>query len=96
MTPPRPFLFDFISFASEASDLRDFFISRYKDVKRRIEVSTFLDCFGVEHRDVVSFDWPSPAFSLSGAEFFVEDVSLVPGSFKRKKPDLLRLIVREV
>jgi hypothetical protein len=96
MTPSRPFLFDFISFDSEASDLRDFFITRYKDVKRRVLVFAFLDCFGVERGDIVSFDWPSAAFSLSGAEFFVEDVSFVPGSFKKKKPDLLRLIVREV
>jgi hypothetical protein len=96
MTPSRPFMFDFISFASEASDLRDFFIARYKDVKRRAEVFTFLDCFGVEHGDIVAFDWPSAAFSLSGAEFFVEDVSLVPGGYKKKKPDLLRLIIREV
>jgi hypothetical protein len=96
MTPSRPFLFNFISFASEASDLRDFFITRYKDVKRRIEFFTFLDCFGVEHGDIISLDWPSAAFSLSGAEFFIEDVSLVPGGYKKKKPDLLRLIVREV
>ena len=96
MTPVSPYLFDFISFTSEASDLRDFFITRYKDVKRRVEVFTFLDCFGVEHGDIVAFDWPSDAFSLSGAEFFVEDVSLVPGSLKKKKPDLLRLVVREV
>ncbi len=96
LTPGHQFLFDFVVSDSQASDLRDFFITRYKDVKRRIEVLTLLDCFGIEAGDVISFDWPTTYFSLSGAQFFVEDVSLLPGSFKKKRPDQLRLTVREV
>ncbi len=96
LTPAHPFLFDFVVSDLQASDLRDFFISRYKDVKRRIEVFTLLDCFGVEPGDIISFDWPATYFSLSGAQFFVEDVSLFPGSFNKKRADQLRLVVREV
>ncbi|MHB8174378.1 MAG: hypothetical protein ACYDFU_07985 [Nitrospirota bacterium] len=96
MIPVRTFFFDFVVSDSQASDLRDFYITRYKDIKRRIEFFTFLDCFGVEPGDIISFDWPTTYFSLSGAQFFVEEVSVMPGSFKKRRPDLLRLIVREV
>ncbi len=95
LTPAHPFLFDFVVSDSQASDMRDFFIARYKDVKRRIEVFTLLDCFGIEMGDIISFDWPTTYFSLSGAQFFVEEVSFIPGSFKKKRPDQLRLTVRE-
>ncbi len=96
LTPGHSFLFNFVVSDLQASDLRDFFITRYKDVKRRIEVFTLLDCFGVEPGDVISFDWPITYFSLSGAQFFVEEVSFLPGSFNKKRPDQLRLTVREV
>ena len=96
LMPGHPFLFDFVVPDAQASDLRDFFITRYKDVKRRIEVFTLLDCFGIEPGDMILFNWPTTYFSLSGAQFFVEEVSFLPGSFNKKRSDQLRLTVREV
>ncbi len=94
--PGRPFLFGFVRDAAMASDLRDFYIARYKDRKRRVGLSLFLDCFELEEGDVVGLDYPSPAFSAAGAKFLIEKAVYIPGSLPGKRTDEIVIQAREL
>ncbi|MBI5694400.1 MAG: hypothetical protein HZC51_01500 [Nitrospirae bacterium] len=95
-TVRKPTLMDFVADDAMASDLRDFYISRFKDAGRRITMSLYLDNIELEEGDVVELDCPSSAMDFSGAMFHVEDVSFRPGSLAAARPDELQLRAREV
>ncbi len=51
---PETFQFDFITVAAMATDLRDFYLARYKDRKKVITGEVFLDQFELEFADAVT------------------------------------------
>jgi hypothetical protein len=75
-SPTSPMLCTFIRDASVASDLRDYYITRWKDVRKRVGFSVFLDNFEIEPGDIVLLDLVSPAWDLRGAAFMVESAAL--------------------
>lgn len=50
---PDTFLFDFVTDAAMAVDLRDFYLARYKDRKKVVNLTAFLDNFELEFADAV-------------------------------------------
>lgn len=94
--PAKPFLFGFVRDAGMASDMRDFYIARYKDRKRRVLLDLFLDCFELEEGDVIGLDYYSPALSTVGAKFIVEKAAYLPGSLKEKRADGIFIQAREL
>jgi len=94
--PARPYLFGFVTDGAMAFDLRDFYIARFKDVKRHLAFSVFLDNLDIEEGDIVGLDYTSPAFDISGALFYVEDTAFMPGSAVDGRPDQMRVTAREV
>ena len=94
--PAKPFLFGFVRDAAMASDMRDFYIARYKDRKRRVLLDLFLDCFELEEGDVIGVDYSSPALSTTGTKFIVERSVHVPGSLKENRADGMIIQAREL
>jgi hypothetical protein len=94
--PRRPFLFGFISDGLVASDLRDFYITRFKDVKRRCTFRALLSALEIEEGDVIGLTYGSSCFSLQDAKFYVEDVLFVPGSAARGRADEIQVQAVEV
>jgi len=92
----RPTLFGFVADAAMASDLRDFYITRFKDVKRRLTMTLFLDNFELEEGDVLEMDYVSTAFDISGSRFYVEKTAFAPGSAVRGRADCITVQAREV
>lgn len=94
--PAKPFLFGFVRDAAMASDMRDFYITRYKDRKRRVLLDLFLDCFELEEGDIIGLDYSSQALSTVGAKFIVEKAAYLPGSLKEKRADGMSVQAREL
>jgi len=86
---------DFVSSDAMASDLRDFYITRFKDAGRRVQATLYLDNLELEEGDVVELESPSSAIELDGIKLHVEDVSFRPGSLAAGRPDELYLRARE-
>lgn len=96
MAPRRPFLFGFIADGLVASDLRDFYITRFKDVKRRCLFTVPLYALEIEEGDVLALDYSSSCCQLQGAKFYVEDVVFIPGSAARGRADTIQVQAVEV
>jgi hypothetical protein len=94
--PRRASLFGFVKDPAMASDLRDFYITRYKDVRRRVSLALLLDNIELEEGDVIALDCPSDKFALSGVNFIVEKAVFTPGGLNSGRPDLLHVEAREV
>ena len=94
--PKRALLMGFVKDAAMASDLRDFYITRYKDVRRRVSLALLLDNLEIEEGDVIALDCPSDKFGLAGVNFIVEKVVFTPGGLRSGRPDLLHVQAREV
>jgi len=84
---PGLFKFDFITSATMAADLRDFYLARYKDRKKVVEMRLFLDNAELEFADAVTIT------PLSSLVCEVRNVSLSPGS--KDSIDKISLIGRE-
>ncbi len=84
---PGLFKFDFITSATMAADLRDFYLARYKDRKKVVEMNLFLDNAELEFADAVTIT------PLSSLVCEVRNVSLSPGS--KDSIDKISLIGRE-
>jgi len=95
-TLKRPCLFGFVSGDAVAQDLREFCITRYKYVKRRVTFTIYLDNLELEPGDVIGIEYASPAFDLTGSVYTVEVVTLTPGSAVRSRPDEILIQAREV
>jgi hypothetical protein len=77
-----PMLLTFIRDAATASDLRDYYISRWKDVRKRVGLSVFLDNFEIEQGDIVLLNLVGPAWDLRGVPFMVEVAAFRPRNVK--------------
>ena len=88
--------FWFVDAQPMASDLRDFYITRYKDRKRRITFATFLDAFELEKGDAIGLDYSTPEVDLRGVKFFVEKVSFCPGSKAKSRLDEIHIQALEI
>ena len=71
---PDLFKFDFVTSATMAADLRDFYLARYKDRKKVVEMNLFLDNAELEFADAITIT------PLSSLVCEVRNVSLSPGS----------------
>jgi hypothetical protein len=94
--PKRQYLFGFVDAPSVASDLRDFYITRSKDRKKRVMFTTFLDVFELEEGDVIELDYSFPGVDLRGVRFIVEKVSFSPGSIAKGRPDEMHFQALEI
>ena len=83
------FIFDFVKLKSMADDLRDFYLARYKDRKRRFAMEVFLDNGELEFADTVSL---GPAGNMLCA---VEKVNIEPGSGSSMRNDRIHLVLKE-
>jgi len=83
------FIFDFVKLKAMADDLRDFYLARYKDRKRRFAMEVFLDNAELEFADVVSLE---PAGNVPCE---VEKVNIEPGSGMSMRNDRIHLAVKE-
>jgi len=79
-------MFDFIRDATMAADLRDFYLARYKDRKKVITGTVFLDNCEIEYADVVTFA------ALSNLVCEVRKAGISPGS--KDQIDLIYLTSR--
>ncbi|MGA2193083.1 MAG: hypothetical protein ABSG42_06880 [Nitrospirota bacterium] len=95
-SPTKQFLFDFILNSQAASDLRDFYITRFKDIKRVVTLTLFLDNFELEPGDIIDLDYPSGFSDFGGAMFRVDDVLLLPGSAVHGRADSITVRATEV
>jgi hypothetical protein len=94
--PKRQYLFGFVDSLPVASDLRDFYITRFKDRKRRVTFTTFLDAFELEEGDVIGLDYSIPGVDLRGVKFILEKVSFLPGSMVKGRPDEMHFQALEI
>jgi len=84
---PELFQFDFVTVAAMATDLRDFYLARYKDRKKVITGQLFLDNFELEFADAVTL-------TEAGAILCeVRKVGVSPGS--SDSMDVIELEARE-
>ena len=81
------FLFDFVRDATMAVDIRDFYLARYKDRKKVVSGTVFLDNCEIEFADVVTFA------ALSNLVCEVRKAGLSPGS--KDQIDQIMLTARE-
>lgn len=86
---PELFKFDFVTLAAMANDMRDFYIAKYKDRKKLLEIELFLDNSELEFADAVTI---TPQGSLLCE---VQKSNIFPGSGKENRNDKIILIVRE-
>jgi len=84
---PDTFKFDFVTSATMAADLRDFYLARYKDRKKVVKMGLFLDNAEMEFADAVTI---TPLGSLVCE---VRNVAFQPGSATAN--DTIELTVRE-
>ena len=81
------FLFDFVRDATMAADLRDFYLARYKDRKKVVTATVFLDNCEIEFADAVTFA------ALGNLLCEVRKVGLAPGNARTN--DKIILTARE-
>ena len=84
---PETFKFDFVTSATMAADLRDFYLARYKNRKKIVRMTAFLDNSELEYADAVTLS------ALSSLLCEVRNVSFQPGSAEAN--DTIELTVRE-
>ena len=93
---PEWCMMEFVPTAAMASDLRDFYIGRYKDRARRVSFAGFSDCVDIEQGDTLDVTHPAPAFNLSALIVEVENTKYVPGSGKSKRGHHFEVVAREL
>ena len=81
------FLFDFVRVAEMAEDLRDFYLARYKDRKKIVTGTVFLDNMELQFADAVTFD------ALGSLLCEVQKVGMMPGN--KETNDRIALTARE-
>jgi len=86
---PDLFFFDFVVDAAMALDLRDFYLTRYKDRKKLVSMDVFLDNSELEFADAITI---TPLSSLLAE---VERVNIHPGSGREMRNDRMTLWARE-
>ncbi|MDP3013149.1 MAG: hypothetical protein Q8M92_02820, partial [Candidatus Subteraquimicrobiales bacterium] len=86
---PELFYFNFVTLSAMADDERDFYIVRYKDRKKLLEVELFLDNSELEFSDAVTI---APQSNLLCE---AQKVNVYPGSGRDVRNDKINLIVRE-
>ena len=55
---PELFFFDFVNLSAMANDVRDFYLARYKNPKKIIEMEVFLDNSELEFADAITITLP--------------------------------------
>jgi len=93
---PDMHLMEFIVDEAAAVDLRDFYITRYKDVKRHARFTLFMDNLELEAGDIISVEHAGLAVDTAGAVFRIESAGFRPGSAVRGRPDEVLVCAREV
>ena len=86
---PDLFYFDFVRLQSMADDLHDFYINRYKDRKKVVEMEVFLDNSELEFTDGVEIG------ALNNLACEVQKVNICPGSGHEMINDKIMLILKE-
>lgn len=86
---PEIFYFGFVTTQSMADDVRNFYIARYKNRKKLVEMELFLDNAEVEFGDDVTI---TPQSNLLGE---VQKVNIYPGSAMEMRNDKLTVVVKE-
>jgi hypothetical protein len=86
---PDLFGFDWVRSDSMAINLRDFYLARLKDRKKKITLSAFLDLIELEFSDPVTI------VSLSYLNCEVQKVNIYPGSGKNNRIDLIEFELLE-
>jgi hypothetical protein len=81
------FLFDFVRVAAMAEDLRDFYLARYKNRKKIVSATVFMDNMELEYADAVTFD------ALGSLLCEVQKVGMMPGN--KETNDRIALTARE-
>jgi len=85
---PELFKFDFVTIQAMAEDLRDFYIARYKDRRKVVEMEVFLDNAEIEFADGVTI---AP---LSNLLCEVQKANIQPGSGKEMRNDIINLLLK--
>jgi hypothetical protein len=83
------FKFDFITAAAMAQDVAAFYLARYKDRKKLVEITLLLDNAELEFADAVTI---APLENLLCE---VEKVNFHPGSARDMRNDTIKLVARE-
>ncbi|GER92691.1 hypothetical protein A45J_0409 [hot springs metagenome] len=86
---PELFYFDFITIDAMANDLRDFYLARYKDRKKLLEMEVFLDNSELEFADALTIEPQSNLLCET------QKVNIYPGSGKDMRNDRITLVARE-
>lgn len=86
---PELFMFDFVTLAAMAANLRDFYLARYKDRKKVVEMELFLDNSELEFADGVTIAAKSNLLCEA------QKVNFYPGSGKDLRNDRIALTARE-
>lgn len=86
---PELFYFDFVTSASMADDLRDFYLVRYKNRKKLVETEVFLDNSEIEFADALTIEPQSNLLCET------QKANIYPGSGKDIRNDKITLVVRE-
>lgn len=84
---PDVFKFDFVTDATMAADLRDFYIARYKDRKKVVTIGLFMDNSELEYADAITIT------PLGALDCEVRNVRVSPGS--KLSIDTIELTARE-
>lgn len=86
---PNLFYFDFVKAQAMAQDLRDFYIARYKDRRKVVSMSVFLDNSELEFGDGITIT------SLASLLAEVQKVDIRPGSGRQMRNDMIQLVAKE-
>jgi len=86
---PELFYFDFVTSQTMAENVRDFYLARYKDRKKLVELEVFLDNSEIEFADDLTID------PLGSLVVEVQKVNIRPGSGRDNRNDIIKLTLKE-